>query len=711
MCEEMEGRWVGPMPVQQFMDSFFEPTNPSHQKPDGSAKNWKAHFKSLGTFSDASEMCGQIQRLICISGATPGMTLSRVAPRSNVIGYLEKSTTLALFSNEDPTHLESIQVCITTKLSEQQLDEDKRSKDDKHKEHCDVPFGLENGKKGCSRCRDELVSQAKVLLHRHRTHAFVIQMVEPYARLIRFDRDGAIVSARFNYREEGDILLEFLWRYSNASEETRGRDPTVFRATAAEAALAKEKLAGLVKKVSGNWPVYRLVIQDRDSSRTDERRKMEVLVWVPACWPLSVTGRATRGYIGYDPESDTVVFVKDSWRSTDLAMQKETDTLRAINSAGISEGVPVLLCGDDLEGRWQSTVTADYSQENWNVGGDCERSHRVHTRLVTDKVGKPVEKFKTSKDFLKAVYDAYRAHKAVYEKCQILHCDVSVGNILVTANGKGFLNDWDQARNVENLLSGPHRAFPTGTWRFMSTNLLLRPQKVHGLQDDIESFFWVTAYTILCFLKHNWTSHVKLIMETVYDECRNNTHLDAVTGGTGKLGHLTCFSPLATPLEVPHNKPLTDFFDRACCLIVSQQFTETNVRKKVKFKTTPRDMERDISLALKDVADSALVPLATHAALEAVFVEVLAAEGWPDNDRAHNYFKSAVRKSAEKRKANAMHHLAPALPESPGKRQKSEAFLKGPSSPKACEVGEQAAIHQGRRHSSRLTADPSKPST
>ncbi|KAF4619699.1 hypothetical protein D9613_004763 [Agrocybe pediades] len=661
MSETMDGRWVGPMPIQPFMDSFFGPTNLSHQKPDGSAKNWKAHFKSLETLSDANEMCGHIQRLISTSGATPGMKVLRVAPQAKEVGYVQKRTTLALLSDEDPLLLESMQLCITTKLSKQELQEEKRSKDDKHKEYCDVLFGLENGRKGCARCRDELVSQAKVLLYQHRTHAFVIQMVDPYARLIRFDRDGAIVSARFHYREEGDLLLEFLWRYSNASEETRGRDPTVFRATVAEAALAKEKLAGWVRKVSGIWSVYKLVIQDRDSSRTDERRKMEVLVWVPASWPLSVTGRATKGYIGYDPESDRVVFVKDSWRSTDPTMQKETDTLRAINSAGITEGVPVLLCGDDLEGRWQSTVTADYSQENWNVGGDCEESHRVHIRFVTDKVGKPVEKFKTSKDFLKAVYDAYRAHKAVYEKCQILHCDVSVGNILVTADGKGFLNDWDQARNVEYLVSGPHRAFRTGTWRFMSTNLLLRPQKVHGLQDDIESFFWVTAYTILCFLKHNWTSHVTLIMEAVYDECRNNTRLDAVTGGTGKLGHLTCFSPLATPLEVPRNKPLTDFFDHACCLIVSQQFTETNVRKKVKFKTTPRDMERDISLALKDVADSALVPLSTHAALEAVFVEALAAEGWPENDRAHNYFKSAVRKSAEKKKANAMRDAVPAL--------------------------------------------------
>ncbi|KAF4619580.1 hypothetical protein D9613_004775 [Agrocybe pediades] len=689
MSEAMLGRWVGPMPVQQFMDSFFNATNPSQQKPDSSAKNWKGHFKYIGTFSD--------QRWITTSEATPGMKVLRAAPRSNVS---QKSTTLALISNEDPLHVDSMQLCITTKLCKPKLQEDKCSKDDKHKEYCDVAFGLENGKKGCSRCRDELVSQAKILLSQYRTHAFIIQMVGPYARLIRFDRDGAIVSAHFNYKEDGDLLLEFLWRYSNASEATRGRDPTVFRATAAEASLAKEKLAGWVRKGSDNWSVYKLIIQDGDSSRTDERRKMEVLVWVPVSWPLSVTGRATRGYVGYDPEADRVVFVKDSWRSTDPAMQKETDTLRVINSAGITEGVPVLLCGDDLEGRWQSTVTAEYSQEKWNVGGDCEGSHRVHTRFVTDKVGRAVEKFKASKDFLKAVYDAYRAHRAVYEKCRILHCDVSVGNILVTADGKGFLNDWDQARNVEYLVTGPQRNFHTGTWRFMSTNLLLRPEKVHGVQDDIESFFWVTAYTILCFLKHNWTSKVKLVMETVYDECRDNICPGAVTGGTGKLNHLTYFFPLDTPLVVPHNKPLTDFFERCRCLIYSQHFAESNVRDKVEFKTTARDMEKDVDLALKDMAHPTVLPLATHAALEAVFVEVLAADGWPTDDRAHNYYKSAVR-NVEKRKANALQDAEPVFPESPDKRQKSEEVCaQEPGTPKARKVGEQATIREGYRRPS-----------
>ncbi|KAF9554508.1 hypothetical protein CPC08DRAFT_602894, partial [Agrocybe pediades] len=394
---------------------------------------------------------------------------------------------------------------------------------------------LEDGTEGCALCKDELVSHAKALLnYQHRTHVFIVHMVDPYARLIRFDRDGAIVSARFDYREHGEILLEFLWKFSNATSEARGRDPTVMRATVEEAALAREKLAKWFKY--HKRPVYKLLIRDKELGGSTERKKMEVLVFSPVFRQLSLVGGATKGYVGYDPGTDKIVFVKDAWRSVDPSMIKETNTLRAINSAGITKGVPVLLCGDDLEGRWQSTITAEYSQKEWNIGGHFKGiGRRIHTRFVTDKVGRSIEKFKASKDFLKALFDAFRAHKVVYDKCQILHCDISVGNILVTADGKGFLNNWEQARSIENIVSGPHRDFRTGTWRFMSASLLLRPKKIHTLQDDIESFFWVPAYMILCFLKHNWTSQAKLIMESVYDERQSNVRTDGIVlGGTGK---------------------------------------------------------------------------------------------------------------------------------------------------------------------------------
>ncbi len=49
----------------------------------------------------------------------------------------------------------------------------------------------------------------------------------------------------------------------------------------------------------------------------------------------------------------------------------------------------------------------------------------------------------------------FTAHKVAYTKCQLLHRDISGGNILIQSNGKGLLNDWDMAVKEEDLQNGP----------------------------------------------------------------------------------------------------------------------------------------------------------------------------------------------------------------------------------------------------------------
>lgn len=46
-------------------------------------------------------------------------------------------------------------------------------------------------------------------------------------------------------------------------------------------------------------------------------------------------------------------------------------------------------------------------------------------------------------------------HKDAYEKCGILHRDVSGANILILDNGRGILNDWDMSRKVEHMKDHP----------------------------------------------------------------------------------------------------------------------------------------------------------------------------------------------------------------------------------------------------------------
>jgi RIO-like serine/threonine protein kinase len=46
------------------------------------------------------------------------------------------------------------------------------------------------------------------------------------------------------------------------------------------------------------------------------------------------------------------------------------------------------------------------------------------------------------------------AHKEALEKAGILHRDISVGNILITVDGRGLLIDWDLCKRVKDLVNG-----------------------------------------------------------------------------------------------------------------------------------------------------------------------------------------------------------------------------------------------------------------
>uniref|UniRef100_A0A0W0FWI6 Fungal-type protein kinase domain-containing protein n=1 Tax=Moniliophthora roreri TaxID=221103 RepID=A0A0W0FWI6_MONRR len=68
-----------------------------------------------------------------------------------------------------------------------------------------------------------------------RTHVFAVEVTGKNARLLRFDREGAVVTSSFAYEEETH-LVDFLWRFNHASSEARGHDGSVTMPSANEAA-------------------------------------------------------------------------------------------------------------------------------------------------------------------------------------------------------------------------------------------------------------------------------------------------------------------------------------------------------------------------------------------------------------------------------------------------------------------------------------------
>ncbi|KAF5369607.1 hypothetical protein D9757_010460 [Collybiopsis confluens] len=75
----------------------------------------------------------------------------------------------------------------------------------------------------------------------------------------------------------------------------------------------------------------------------------------------------------------------------------------------------------------------------------------------------------------------HRAHQVAFEKGSQLHTDISVGNIIITDDGRGMLIDWELSKDVKR------EGFQIGTssWKFKST-----------VGDDLESFLWVSSWVV-----------------------------------------------------------------------------------------------------------------------------------------------------------------------------------------------------------------------
>ncbi|KDQ32559.1 hypothetical protein PLEOSDRAFT_1032193, partial [Pleurotus ostreatus PC15] len=358
----------------------------------------------------------------------------------------------------------------------------------------------------------------------HRTHLFLVYIYFPHARFIRFDRCGALVSTKFDLSQDCTPLIRFYSRFSKMTDAQRGYDTTVTIASDEETKLAQERLKEWEPK--HERPVFKMDVYD---DKTPKPRKF--LVWGSLADPESPLGRATRGYPalevtdGLEKAKDApIMFLKEQWRSK--ALRPEIDTLRELKKADVKH-VPTLLCGGDLPG--QVTQTDAFAAKIGRTEGK-PIDRRFHVRFVVKEVGRPIERFSSSKEMFQAVYDAFQGHKQAYEKCKLLHRDVSGGNILLVTNG-GLLNDWDMAVKVNEDKLGPRAHERTGTWAFMSIDLLRGERRPHKISDDLESFFWVVLYYSLLYLPHNKVGEPGDIIPAIFDQY---TSFGETKGGQGK---------------------------------------------------------------------------------------------------------------------------------------------------------------------------------
>ncbi|KAI0318539.1 hypothetical protein OF83DRAFT_1170997 [Amylostereum chailletii] len=378
--------------------------------------------------------------------------------------------------------------------------------------------------------RGQLIEYALAMFtSQYRVFAFVVLIINEHARLIRFDRAGAVVSEKFQWRVRDSPMADFLWRFDHMSPRERGHDTTVWIPSDEEVAKAREAFSTckVVKIDLDVEHLHKFYIYD-DPTRT----RRAYLASSVRCYSQSLTGRGTSGFVAVDLVTGDVVWIKDTWRISLPGFPSEGEVYARLKKANVPHIPNVLRHGDvlcipvhddrpqhpttshsvEMQGydepvdayayEFQSTSTHKYVDEDW-VCGPRERYKELlypqsHNRTVLDTVGRPVTTFSTTNELVTVVRDAAEAHEAAYLQADTLHRDLSIANIVITAKGRGMLVDWDFSILVTvSSPTIPRRLFKTGTWQFVSGLLLdVNDKGLHKYHHDQESIVLVLTYAI-----------------------------------------------------------------------------------------------------------------------------------------------------------------------------------------------------------------------
>jgi Fungal protein kinase len=232
----------------------------------------------------------------------------------------------------------------------------------------------------------------KQLASQFRTHAFSVVICKDTARLIHWDRSGAVVTQSFSYVEEA-WLANFFWRYTHSSQAVRGIDESVTALTDANAPYVQRARVAL--ELDDGMPLFRFAIYSEEG---DVSYCFGSKPWFKG--NESPTGRATRVFIVYDPVLDRRVLMKDTWRVSLKGMQTEGAVYRRLHAASVSH-IPRFLRGGDVTSPFCRTRSHKFARRF----GLRLRPHS-HYRLILDDIGHDLTSFTTTKELVETMTGA-----------------------------------------------------------------------------------------------------------------------------------------------------------------------------------------------------------------------------------------------------------------------------------------------------------------
>lgn len=244
-----------------------------------------------------------------------------------------------------------------------------------------------------------------ILSSQYRTHAFTILICQNLARLIRWDRAGAIVTEPISYNDDS-YLYDFLTRYNDAPPDIRGHDSTVTTISNFLQPEIFQRARSVVDELAKEDSLLLLAIPEPDGGPAPRR----YVVSQPRAQPEVPTGRWTRASIAYDVQRNRRVLLKDSWRIAIDDIKPEGVVYNMLHENRVPN-VPVCSVANDIGGPLHVTHTNRFVGKYLEHKSPHVTGHQ-HYRLVLDTIGLKLEEFSSSR----AMVEAVRA--AVQGKCR-----------------------------------------------------------------------------------------------------------------------------------------------------------------------------------------------------------------------------------------------------------------------------------------------------
>ncbi|KAH8813576.1 hypothetical protein DL96DRAFT_1535738 [Flagelloscypha sp. PMI_526] len=358
-----------------------------------------------------------------------------------------------------------------------------------------------------------------------RTHVWGILIINTHFRILYHTRGGTYVTELLEIKE-GCELFQFLWRLTHAPRTAIGFDDTFESFGPSISDQVDSRVVSNIYTIRhrvgahAEESLFRVRVDTRKHN-TDNTYHTFYIVSESFIHALQFPlGRGTQCFIAVPITQDGVVsdnnvLLKDQWRVKEYGL--EGDTYARLKRYGVRHIMEVVAYGDVMGSPHQRCGFEDL------VHGQALRS-LVHSRTVLNLVGRPLDKFESTKELVQVMLDVLQAHQDAYEIAGILHRDMSPGNWIIH-DGRGYLIDWELSKLVrvvdadDNLETQPRAPDRVGTFQFMSVRMLTMNEKPHehGFADDIESSIWVLLWMAIKHIPNKMSACTRRLLLRTFD--------------------------------------------------------------------------------------------------------------------------------------------------------------------------------------------------